>query len=183
LSLNTFASAYIGEGARITDCQYNWKDPTDDVLAAMADIMFRTAVRVANDTNLLPNPTENNFLTNRKLEGFAIGSQNVFKTHYPFLAAAAAVMALGILAVLPTFHGFWRPGRPVTFLPLEVAKAFDAPLLSWIDAPAGNGEAEALVKLIGGKRVRYRINWSKRRRNGYEIGRLNLCLVGGVWEL
>ncbi|PSN63893.1 hypothetical protein BS50DRAFT_637229 [Corynespora cassiicola Philippines] len=48
--------------------------------------------------------------------------------------------------VYPTFHGYGRLGREVSMSPLEVAKAFDAPLLAGVDP---NLNAKALVKSVG----------------------------------
>ena len=48
--LTTFPSSYIGSGGDIYGCQYGWIDPTDDILAALNNIMFRTAISVMNGT-------------------------------------------------------------------------------------------------------------------------------------
>ena len=46
----------------------------------------------------------------------------------------------------------WTLGRDVSMSPLEVAKAFNAPLLA---AEHSNAEVEELVKSVGARRVRY----------------------------
>ena len=150
--LSTFASGYLGNGTELRSCQYNWLDPTNDILAALQELMFRTAIRAANASDYDPGSIENNFPIKQKLQGTVLGTQNVFKTHYAFGAAAAGVTVLGLLAVLPQFHRFWMLDRPVTFSPIDIAKAFDAPLLS-DTAPQADGGVEALVKIVGERRV------------------------------
>ena len=57
------------------------------------------------------------------------GPQEVFKSDFAFFFAAAALELLTIVLVASTFFGYWRLGRQVSFSPLEIAKAFDAPML------------------------------------------------------
>ena len=44
-----------------------------------------------------------------------------FNSDYQFMGAALAVMFLCILAVIPTYYGFWELGRKVTLGPMEIA--------------------------------------------------------------
>ena len=59
-----------------------------------------------------------------------------------------------VLCVLPSYWGFWQLGRKVTLGPIEVAGAFQAPVM---DHPvtATHGEVDQFVKEIGSRRVRY----------------------------
>ena len=58
----------------------------------------------------------------------------VYRADMAYFAAAASVQVFAILIILFTFYGWWRIGRDATFSPIEIAKAFDAPLLK--DAPS-----------------------------------------------
>ena len=51
-----------------------------------------------------------------------VGHHNVYHTNLKWFGAAAAVEVLCIALVLPTFVGWWRLGRPVSFSPIEIAK-------------------------------------------------------------
>ena len=86
---------------------------------------------------------------------------------------------LGVVAVLPLFIGWWELGRPVSFSPLEVAKAFDAPLLGAVDSIGGKeGIAEQVRVEVG--RVRYGV---VDEVGGDGMGvrqRLKISNVGGV---
>jgi hypothetical protein len=64
------------------------------------------------------------------------------------------LIALACLAILPTYRGWWLLGRLVSLSPLEIAKAFDAPMLRGIDA---NGTSSELARAIGDARVRYEV--------------------------
>lgn len=57
------------------------------------------------------------------------------------------------LMILPTFYGYWQLGRPVTLGPLEIAYAFQAPLLSSTSPAAGN--VDTLIHEVGARKVQY----------------------------
>ncbi|KAJ4139771.1 hypothetical protein NW768_001115 [Fusarium equiseti] len=71
-----------------------------------------------------------------------------------FLAASLGVTFVCALAIVLLYHGFWLLGRPVTMSPLEIANAFQAPVIR------GNGvhrDAEDLAKVLEHKKVKYDI--------------------------
>ena len=76
----------------------------------------------------------------------------VYQTHAGWLAGGFAVVALSCLAILPSYWGWWLLGRLVTTSPLDVAMAFDAPLLRDADP---NGTADKPLRVVGYKHVRY----------------------------
>lgn len=45
---------------------------------------------------------------------------------------------LAILAVAPVYFGWWKLGVRVTMSPLEIAKAFEAPLLKNVNSTVGS---------------------------------------------
>lgn len=59
---------------------------------------------------------------NTTTTGYRIGHHNVFHTDLRWFAAAAAVEIFCIALILPTYFGYWRLGRKVSFSPLEIAK-------------------------------------------------------------
>jgi hypothetical protein len=61
-------------------------------------------------------------------------------------------MIIGVLVVIPTFHGFWELVRDMSLNPLEIAKAFNADIL---DGRGSNASADRLAKDFGSKLVQY----------------------------
>jgi hypothetical protein len=77
-----------------------------------------------------------------------------YTTNWKFGAAAMAVIFLCLLCVLPSYYGFWQLGRKVTLGPIEVAGAFQAPIMAH-PSVATHGEVDEFVKEIGQRQVRY----------------------------
>jgi hypothetical protein len=125
------------------DCNIAWSDPTDDMLGTARDLAFRTALRAANVTNTINiqvfGAVEHNTLT-------------VYKSLFLFHALALVFTLLATLCVMPIFMGFWTLGRNVALSPIEVAKAFNAPILSNYDS---NASVHALLDEVGAREIRY----------------------------
>ena len=126
----------ISEGG----CDIYFSDPTEDFLQSTRELMFRTAILSANETNI------------QHVSAQVTGSHTVYHTNYLFVALATLVSALAIVAVLLTFQGSQRLGREVSMSPIEVAKAFGAPLLRGANS---NARASALVKEVGHRPLKY----------------------------
>lgn len=151
------ASQYIDYGVPPADffttqdsCATNWADPTSDIVDALNEIMFRTALVAADFPRYsLLNGTTDEWWTSfyesaqpdvaagdngmplpQLLSMRQTSNVTIFRSNYSYLAAALAVMVLGVLVVIPTFHGFWELGRETSLNPLEIAKAFNADLLN-----------------------------------------------------
>jgi hypothetical protein len=78
--------------------------------------------------------------------------ETVYETQPKWLAGAFAVIVMACSSIVPTYWGWWRLGRPVSMSPLEIAKAFDAPLMQHADP---NGSAADHLRTVGDMRVRY----------------------------
>jgi hypothetical protein len=139
LTYGTGKSAYF-----VTEdpCAINWYDPTSDIVNGINEIMFRTAL-AASSVSKFSIFNQNIYSKDRNATSFyeaypvnitgsgipipqiltmkQTSNITVFKSNYSYLAAALALMILGILVVLPTFQGFWELGRNVSLNPLEVA--------------------------------------------------------------
>jgi hypothetical protein len=76
----------------------------------------------------------------------------IYESNYGFMAGAIATMVFCVVCVLPTFWGFWRLGRKVTLGPMEIASAFQAPIL---DGQSRGHEVDVLLKEVGSRQVRY----------------------------
>jgi hypothetical protein len=80
------------------------------------------------------------------------GLQAVFDTNYWYFFAAALVEVICVAFIAPTFYGWWRLGRSLSFSPIEIAKCFESPLL---EACNSNSSGRDLAKTEGKVRIRY----------------------------
>lgn len=86
-------------------------DPTNDILTAFNEMMFRSAIRsAANETNTLnlevPNGANKIFSSQTSVAATETSSHNIFLTNFTYLVGALAAMTVGILAVVPTVYGW-----------------------------------------------------------------------------
>lgn len=119
-----------------------WADPTPDVVAAIQELTFRSAVHYTNDTTPLV----------AAAEGREVLTMAVYESHYNFLLGGLIVMLLATFAMIPLFHGWWNLGRDVSLSPVEIAMAFKAPHTDGGDA---NADVSTLLKQIGKRRAQY----------------------------
>jgi len=127
-------------GNSYANCTLAFADPSNDLIKAIRDMMFRTAIAAANDS-------DSQFVTAHETTTLP-----VYQSHYLYLGLAILCTALGWLATLPIFIGWWHVGRTVSMSPIETAKAFRAPLLGNADS---NADADMLLKEVGDRPVRY----------------------------
>jgi hypothetical protein len=137
-----------------TDCSPNWKDPREGVMAKLNEFMFRTGVYTAQHygKDYLRSRLDHDVELESSVEGMIVSPVEVFNSNMSYFAGAASVQLLAILAILITFWGFWDLGRSSSLSPLEIAKAFDAPLLSDV---LSNSSGREIEKIEGGRKVRY----------------------------
>jgi hypothetical protein len=175
----SLASQYIDYGNTSTNyfqnqdpCAMNWRDPTSDIINALNEIMFRTALTAARVSKYsIQNISDFGGFTDyyeaipvniteedsglpvvQIIEMQQTSTTAVFKSNYSNLAAALSVMVLGFLVVIPTFHGFWEMGREASLNPLEIAKAFNAEMLY---EQSSNAPIRRLAKSIKNRKVKY----------------------------
>lgn len=71
----------------------------------------------------------------------------------PALIALGTFLSLAsAIAIAPLYYGFWELGRPVSLNPLEMGRAFGAPLLRGLD---GNATPEMMTVERGGMGIKY----------------------------
>lgn len=58
----------------------------------------------------------------RLVEAQPSGQTNTYHTDYSYFVAASVLELVCIILIAPTYWGWWRIGRPVSFSPLEIAK-------------------------------------------------------------
>lgn len=76
----------------------------------------------------------------------------MYTSNYAYLVGALAVMAADVFVLLPLLWGWWLLGRSVSLSPVEIAKAFRAPMVAEGES---NASVDALLGQVGRKKVEY----------------------------
>ncbi|KAL8912814.1 MAG: hypothetical protein Q9171_002272 [Xanthocarpia ochracea] len=154
------------------------------MLDALRDIAFRASIRAANDNASLPNAAQ-------EVPYTSTDERTVYVTDRRYLVAAAVISLFSVAAVAATLWGWWELGREVSASPLEIAKAFGAPLLHdmgsnvpWNKIPKGlareNIQFGERVEL-GGRRTSFG-DWERPRQLILERdGGVKKPTVGGLY--
>lgn len=152
-----------------------WTDPTDDMISMIQELSLRTAIATtfhapppsqgtyskAELTRLLtaeqsyiysPNLTFVNRTLSQNVNVSMSYSETVYQSNRNWMAGALAIIGVAFCAILPIFGSWWHLGRTVSLSPVEVAKAFDAPLLRQADP---NGTARDIVDEVGTLKILY----------------------------
>lgn len=126
------------------NCTMTWSDPREDIVNSVREIMFRSALAVANSTG---EPIQFK-QTNAQMTRIGI----VYASNWTFFGIAVGVMFLEALITLFLIWGWEKLGREVSRDPFEIAKAMGAPLLNH---GSSNTSAPQILDTLGSKRVRY----------------------------
>lgn len=144
-------TAFSGNGS------VTFLDPMSEMIAGIREISFRhavaTAVKAAKQDVAAGNNSQSSILGSMQSVPY-VGKQmqTVYKTNWRYGISATAINLLGIIAVIPVFWGFWTLGRDTTMSPIEIAKAFQAPIL---DDVTSNADVEQLIKEKGELTIKY----------------------------
>jgi hypothetical protein len=140
-------------------CSLTWRDPMQDVLDKMQSLAFRITVDMASSDGSVFAPS----YTGAALENLrkswsqpvliaSSRKQTVYRTNRIFVILGVLISLAAVAAIFPLYTGFWELGRKVSLNPLEIARAFGAPLLDGMD---GNATPEVITIERGGMAVRY----------------------------
>ncbi|KAK5175091.1 uncharacterized protein LTR77_000228 [Saxophila tyrrhenica] len=133
----------------------SFNDPLPDMLAELNKLMVYTGAIAGHEQieDLQPRMDPGVAARTRTTAiGHKVGKLNVFQTDYWWFFGAALVEVICICFVAPAYWGWWRLGRSVSFSPLEIAKAFEAPMLAACDS---NSTGRDAAKAMGDVRVDY----------------------------
>ena len=102
-------------------------DAHDKVLGDLNELMVRAGAILASQDSATVSELESRTdpgcpSFQRIIKGHRVGEHDVYHTEYMYFLAAALVEVICIAAIAPTYFGWWRIGRPVSFSPLEMAK-------------------------------------------------------------
>jgi hypothetical protein len=129
-------------------CSFSVPDPTVWIIDQINMLMLRASLSASVQG------TPAHAAIQSDLSGIQIVDTVRFKSDYAFMGAALGLMFICILAVIPTYYGYWELGRKVTLGPMEIASAFRAPVLQHPKLVA-TGEVDVLLKEVGDRKVRY----------------------------
>ncbi|KAK6433861.1 hypothetical protein LTR95_009961 [Oleoguttula sp. CCFEE 5521] len=161
-------------------CNMTFRDPLPNMLAQARELMFRTAIGFANETTVRVPIYVDDLVGDNSTEletvfGTQTTTTTVYRTHYDFLVGAVALTLLSLVGVLITYHGFWHLGRDVSLSPLEIAKAFNAPLSA---ADHANAKADDLVATVGWKHVKYELTAEGTGKGVHDKSHSQVSVVG-----
>ncbi|TFB02768.1 hypothetical protein CCMA1212_005501 [Trichoderma ghanense] len=139
---STFLTSEIGDYG---NCSMTWSDPRVDMINNVRELMFRSALAVANQTGAPP-------IRFKPTAALVTRIGIVYAAHWKFFAIAVGCMALQVLTILWLIWGWQKLGRQVSLDPFEIAKAMGAPLLNH---GSSNSSANQILDLLGDRRVKY----------------------------
>jgi len=138
-----------------------WRDPGPDIINAIREMTFRSAVVTSAANQTRPRQLAS--------EGSQTVVTGVYRSRYGYLAAVLVLDCLFAVAMAPLFSGWWTLGRSgtgsnrgYTLSPVETARAFAAPLLA--DSPEvadSNAPMARVLDRVGSREVRYGVSGGK----------------------
>ncbi|KAK2789929.1 hypothetical protein FQN53_000982 [Emmonsiellopsis sp. PD_33] len=131
-----------------TDCFFTFDDPADDMKRNIHELMFRTALAAVSASG----NEDNRAKMNKTIVVEQTNTELVFQSRYEYLGGALAVMLAALLTISVTYYGWWQLGRKMSLSPIEMARAFNAPLLR---GTPSNAKIRDLLAEVGKTRVRY----------------------------
>jgi len=159
-SVGQFASILADNEYDVTNnytCPWTYDDPLENIMIGLNSLTFITADDIWNRANYTSgNITDNEAYQDQSLV-YVKASQWKQEVHYStnfwYMGGALASTLVCVLLVLPVYWGFWELGRKVSLNPIEIANAFQAPVLAAVHP--GSGHADDVVKVAGGQYVQY----------------------------
>ncbi|KAH9213307.1 hypothetical protein DL95DRAFT_506852 [Leptodontidium sp. 2 PMI_412] len=123
-------------------CAVQFSNPTPDIIRALNEITLRIGLGATNRTTPVATYT---VLQTKPV--------NRYKATAAYWASSLTITLLSIAMIIPSFYGWWRLGRKVSLNPIEMAEAFNAPVLQHQDAI--HKDADHLLELVGERKVKY----------------------------
>jgi hypothetical protein len=121
-------------------CRMMWRSPKEYVIHSIHDFMFRAAIAADKNSNQV-------FVAERRSRTL------VFTSNYRYLGAALGGTVAALLAILILFWGWSELDWHVSLSPLEIARAFQAPVMQH----AGQGhEIDDILRRTGQLQVIFR---------------------------
>lgn len=142
-------------------CALSFYDRLTEIMVDLNTLMFITSQDLGNRVEAQWDNTTLNQVyvdqSSRLVSGHMYLKEGHYETKWWFAGGAFAATIVCVLLVLPSYWGFWELGRPFTLSPIEIANAFQAPVLVQCQHEHGLNCAHAsdVVKVAGREQVRY----------------------------
>ncbi|KAG4432747.1 hypothetical protein IFR05_011777 [Cadophora sp. M221] len=141
-------------------CPFRYDDPMDIIMPGLNTLTFIVSDNLYNRANWTDNaftPAQATAYWDDSLLSAPATQYKTevhYATNYHFMFGALASTLLCACLVLPVYWGFWQLGRKVSLNPIEIANAFQAPMLSAEVVPR-SGHADDVVRVMGKREVVY----------------------------
>lgn len=123
-------------------------DPTDDIIFAFNKYMLRGASLAASWSNA-SQLIDEGLSTHQTVSGWT--RPIVYHSDLRWYVGAAILELLTILVILPLFWGWWTLECDTSLSPLNIALAFQSPILRDVDPASG---ARGVVEKLGHRKIR-----------------------------
>ena len=139
-------------------CPWTFDDPMYSIMLGLNALTFITADDILNRAAWIngdPNEDEDTY-TNRSrvyVKAVQYKGEVHYQTNFWFMGGAMASTLVCVMLILPVYWGFWELGRKVSLNPIEIANAFQAPVLAAVHP--GSGHADDVVRVAGSQHVQY----------------------------
>lgn len=147
-----YATQEQGKAGDDPQCALTWRDPMQDMIDKMQSLAFYVTVDMANSNSTTFAEKRKSQDWNQTVTVTATDIRTTYSTSTAFVTVGIILSILGVIGILPLYMGFWELGRSVSLNPLEIARAFGAPLMVGLD---GNTTPEMVCLERGGMPVRY----------------------------
>jgi hypothetical protein len=130
-------------------------DPLIELLRKINTLSFVSALYLANQPQTPVSDRAALGMESQRSLSSVTGIVEEYSTDFRYVAGALVATLITIILVLPVYWGFWKLGRKVTLGPLEIANAFNAPIIRPENVRGHHADFEEVLQEVGGRRVRY----------------------------
>lgn len=130
-------------------------DPTIELLRKLNTLSFVSALYLRAQPTVPVTARAAANMSSQSTLASVTGIVEEYTTDFSYVAGALVATLITILLVLPVYWGFWQLGRKVTLGPLEIANAFNAPIIKPDNVRGQHGDFEEVLQEVGKRRVRY----------------------------
>ncbi|KAL1611776.1 hypothetical protein SLS59_000495 [Nothophoma quercina] len=130
-------------------------DPAIELLRKVNTLSFVAALYLKGQPAVNVTDRSAQGMANQTVLTSVTGIVEEYDTDFNYVAGALVASFVTMLLVFPVYWGFWKLGRKVTLGPLEIANAFNAPVIRPENVKAQHGDFEEVLQEVGKRRVQY----------------------------
>ncbi|KAF3000674.1 hypothetical protein E8E13_001157 [Curvularia kusanoi] len=130
-------------------------DPLVDLFRKINTLSFVAALYLRGQPSVSVHDRAGKNMASQSALASVTGIVEEYDTDYRYVAGALVATFITMLLVFPVYWGFWQLGRKVTLGPLEIANAFNAPIIKPDNVRGHHADFEEVLQEVGQRRVRY----------------------------